>query len=209
MRPRWLTGVLLGKRRTLGNLAAFFPGARHRPAVRVGRRPVRSVDHLERRRLGARALAGQADPQGNPRSPKMRDSRWRPASMPSSCPITAAASSTAPPRPSPRCRAWSMPSRAAAKCCSMAASPRARTCSRRWRSAHAPASSARRFSMGWRRMGGEGVTLALQLIRRELEVSMALTGVDRCARRRTRAYWCPGADERRKVIHVGPAFGAC
>jgi L-lactate dehydrogenase (cytochrome) len=25
MRPRWLAGVLLGKRRTLGNLAAFFP----------------------------------------------------------------------------------------------------------------------------------------------------------------------------------------
>jgi L-lactate dehydrogenase (cytochrome) len=25
LRPRWLTGVLLGKRRTLGNLAAFFP----------------------------------------------------------------------------------------------------------------------------------------------------------------------------------------
>ncbi len=25
MRPRWLTGVLLGQRRTLGNLAAFFP----------------------------------------------------------------------------------------------------------------------------------------------------------------------------------------
>jgi len=25
MRPRWLTGVLLGKRRTLGNLASFFP----------------------------------------------------------------------------------------------------------------------------------------------------------------------------------------
>jgi L-lactate dehydrogenase (cytochrome) len=25
MRPRWLSGVLLGKRRTLGNLAAFFP----------------------------------------------------------------------------------------------------------------------------------------------------------------------------------------
>jgi len=25
LRPRWLTGVLLGRRRTLGNLAAFFP----------------------------------------------------------------------------------------------------------------------------------------------------------------------------------------
>jgi L-lactate dehydrogenase (cytochrome) len=25
MRPRWLTGVLLGRRRTLGNLASFFP----------------------------------------------------------------------------------------------------------------------------------------------------------------------------------------
>ena len=67
MRPRWLAGVLLGKRRTLGNLASLFPERGIGELSEWVRRAVRSVDHLERRRLGSRTLAGQAHPQGNPR----------------------------------------------------------------------------------------------------------------------------------------------
>ena len=75
MRPRWLAGVLLGRRRTLGNLATFFPERGIGDAVRMGGRAVRSLDHLEGRRLGARTLAGQARSSRASSTPRTRGSR--------------------------------------------------------------------------------------------------------------------------------------
>ena len=64
----------------------------------------------------------------------------------------------------------------AARCCSMAACARARTCSRRWHWARAASLTGRAFLYGLGALGGAGVTLALQIMSRELQVSLALTG---------------------------------
>ena len=45
------------------------------------------------------------------------------------------------------------------------------------------------FLYGLAARGEAGVTLALDIIRRELEISMALSGVTTCARRRAREHW--------------------
>ena len=175
MRPRWLASVLLGKRRTLGNLAAFFPergigelsewvGGQFDPSITW-----KDVAWVRERWPGKLIVKGCS-------MPKMRGSRNQPASMPSSSPTTAAVSSMAPPRRSPRCRASSMPSPDVAKCCSTAASPPARTCSRRWRSGARACLTGKAFLYGLAARGGEGVSLALQIIRQELEISMALCG---------------------------------
>ena len=100
-RPRWLSGVMLGRRRTLGNLAAFFPKSGIGELSQWVGGQFDPVDHLARHRLGARALAGQTTGEGHPRrggrAPGVRtwhrrrcrlESRWHVSWM-------------APPRPLP------------------------------------------------------------------------------------------------------------
>ena len=68
MKPGWAFKVLTGKRRTFGNLeGAHDRGRRPQDAGRVHRAAVRSHRHLEGPRLAARAMAAQDHHQGHPR----------------------------------------------------------------------------------------------------------------------------------------------
>ena len=129
------------KRRTLGKSRDFFSevGESAELSEWVGGQ-FGSVDHVARRRVGARALARQTHRQGRPRRRRRKTGDESPARMRSSSRITEAASSTAPPRRS-RAAQWSR-CRGPYRDLWMAESARARTSSRRWRSARAPVSSA-------------------------------------------------------------------
>jgi L-lactate dehydrogenase (cytochrome) len=100
-KPAWLAKVLLGKRKTFGNVAPYLEG-------RAG---------LEQ--------AGACSTSRTPRPPHRR------GSTASSYPITAAASSTARIPPSRRCPRSRARSATASRCCSTAASVPGRMCSRR------------------------------------------------------------------------------
>ena len=138
MRPRWLSGVLLGKRHTLGNLSAFFPrdgigalsewvGGQFNPAITW-----KDIDWVRERWPGKLIIKGVMDGED--------------AQLAASAGVDAivvsnhggrqldGAKSTIPALP----QWWTAPP-AAARCCWMAASLPGRTCSRRLRWARAPA----------------------------------------------------------------------
>ena len=155
----------------------LFPGTRHRRALRMGGRAIRSVDHLEGRGLGARALAGQAHPQGNTRC-RGRAARSRAGvdaivvSNHGGRQLDGATSTIAAlPRVvdavAGRCEVLLDGGVTSGQDVLKALALGARACL-----------VGKAFLYGLAALGGEGVSLALQIIRKELEISMALCGVN-------------------------------
>ena len=105
MRPRWLAGVLLGTAPHARQSRGILPGTRHRPSSPSGW-AVSSIPRSRGKTSHGYANAGPASSfvkgimDRGRRAPRAE----RPESMRSSCPTTAAGSSTAPRRRSPRCR---------------------------------------------------------------------------------------------------------
>ncbi len=176
-RPRWLTGVLLGKRRTLGNLAAFFPkdgiatlsewvGGQFDASITW-----KDVAWVRERWPGKLILKGILDPE---------DARLALATGIDAIVVSnhggrqldgATSTIAALPRVvdavAGRCDVLLDGGVTSGQDVLKALALGARACL-----------IGKAFLYGLAAMGGEGVTLALQLIRRELEVSMALTGVN-------------------------------
>ena len=145
MRPRWLAGVLLGKRRTLGNLASFFPergigelsewvGGQFDPSITW-----KDVAWVRERWPGKLIVKGVLDAE----DARLAVTTGVDAIVVSNHGGRQLDGATSTIAALPRV----VDAAGAAKCCWTAASLRDRTCSRRWRWARAPVSSARRFSM--------------------------------------------------------------
>jgi L-lactate dehydrogenase (cytochrome) len=177
MRPRWLAGVLLGRRRTLGNLAAFFPD--------------RGIAHL------SEWVGGQFDPSITWKDVAWVRERWpgklvlkgildgEDARLAADAGVDAivvsnhggrqldGATSTISALPrvvdavAGRCEVLLDGGVTSGQDVLKALALGARACL-----------VGKAFLYGLAASGECGVTLALQLIRRELEVSMALTGVN-------------------------------
>ena len=139
-KPAWALSVLRGKRKTFGNLAGHISGMDNvNCAVAVGRRPVRCGAELEGRRVDRRAVAAKSSSSRASSISRTPALRQKPARRLWSCPITAAASSTARRPRFPCCRRSPTRSARTSRSCSTAASAPARTFSARSRSAPAPA----------------------------------------------------------------------
>ena len=160
-KPRWCLGMLGTKRRSFGNIVGHVEGRRATSArCRVDRRAVRPGAELGRRRVDQEALGRQADPQGHPgrrgraarrRQRRRRADRLQPRRPPARRRAVA---------PSRRCRRSSRRSARRSKSGWTAASARARTCSRPWRSAPSGTLIGRAFLYGLGAMGEAGVTRA-------------------------------------------------
>ena len=104
-KPAWALEHARGKRKTFGNIAGHYPGMSNVTVLSKWIAEQFDADaELEGRRVDQEPVARQADPQGHSRSSRMPASPPRPARRRSSCPITAAASSTARHPRSPCCR---------------------------------------------------------------------------------------------------------
>ena len=173
-RPAWALGMLGTRRHTFGNLAGHVTGAESLSSViewtNAQFDPALSwadVGWVKKRFGGKVIVKGILDAD---------DARWRPAPMRSSSPIMAGGSSTARRRRSGSCPRSSMRSATRPRCSWTAASAPARTCSRRWRWAPRATFVGRAFLYGLGAGGEAGVTRALEIIARELDVTMALCG---------------------------------
>jgi L-lactate dehydrogenase (cytochrome) len=177
MRPRWLAGVLLGKRRTLGNLASFFPkdgiaalsewvGGQFDASITW-----KDVAWVRERWPGKLILKGILDPE---------DARLAQTTGVDAIVVSnhggrqldgATSTIAALPRVvdavAGRCEVLLDGGIASGQDVLKALALGARACL-----------IGKAYLYGLSAFGGTGVTLALQLIRRELEVSMALTGVN-------------------------------
>ena len=135
-KPRWIYGVLTGKRWTFGNIAGHVKGHGGRQvAGRMERQAVRRRPQLEGHRMDPQHLAGQADHQGHTRRRRRQARRqdrrgrdrglqsWRPPARRRAV-VDFDAARRSPTR-------WDRKSRS----CSTAASAQARTSCGRWRSA--------------------------------------------------------------------------
>jgi L-lactate dehydrogenase (cytochrome) len=176
MRPRWLSGVLLGRRRTLGNLSAFFPergirelsawvGGQFDPSITwkdvawvrerwPGKLIVKGVLDGEDARLAAEAGV-DAIVVSNHGGRQLDGATSTIAALPR---VTDAAAG--------RCEVLMDGGVTSGQDVLKALALGARACL-----------VGKAFLYGLAARGGEGVSLALEIIRRELEVSMALCGV--------------------------------
>jgi L-lactate dehydrogenase (cytochrome) len=177
LRPRWLTSVLLGKRRTLGNLAAFFPergigelstwvGGQFDPSITwkdvawvrerwPGKLILKGILDAEDARL-AQATGVDAIVVSNHGGRQLDGATSTIAALPRV--VDAAAG---------RCEVLLDGGITSGQDVLKALALGARACL-----------VGKAYLYGLSALGGEGVSLALQLIRRELEVSMALTGIN-------------------------------
>jgi len=177
MRPRWLTGVLLGKRRTLGNLVSFFPehgigelsewvGGQFDPSISWA-----DVAWVRERWPGKLILKGILDPT---------DARLAADAGADAIVVSNhggrqldGASSTIAALPrvvdavAGRCEVLMDGGVCSGQDVLKALALGARACL-----------VGKAFLYGLAALGGEGVSLALQIIRSELEISMALCGVN-------------------------------
>ena len=176
-KPRWCLGMLGTRRAHLPQPGRPRQGRqRHELAGGLDQRAVRPAPVVGRRRVGQEALGRQADPQGHPGRGRRAAGRRQRRRRASSSATTAAASSTARRAASRRCRRSWPRSAARSRCTWTAASAAARTCSRPGRWAPAARTSAAPWSTAWARMGEAGVTKALQIIHKELDITMAFCG---------------------------------
>jgi len=175
LRPRWITGVLLGKRRTLGNLAAFFPkegigalsewvGGQFNPAITwndiawvrerwPGKLIVKGVLDAEDARLAADAGV-DAIVVSNHGGRQLDGATSTIAALPH---VVAAAGH--------RCEVLLDGGVTSGQDVLKALALGARACL-----------VGKAFLYGLAAQGGAGVTLALEIIRKELEISMGLCG---------------------------------
>ena len=175
MRPRWLAGVLLGKRHTLGNLAAFFPrdgigalsewvGGQFNPAITwndigwvrerwPGKLIVKGVLDAEDARLAA-ASGVDAIVVSNHGGRQLDGTTSTISALPQVVDGTAG-----------RCEVLMDGGVTSGQDVLKALSLGARACL-----------VGKAFLYGLAAGGEEGVTLALDIIRKELEISMALCG---------------------------------
>jgi len=176
MRPRWLSGVLFGKRRTLGNLAAFFPergiaelsewvGGQFDPSITwkdvawvrdrwAGKLIVKGVLDADDARL-ALATGVDAIVVSNHGGRQLDGASSTIAALPRVIDAVAGG-----------CEVLLDGGVTSGQDVLKALALGARACL-----------AGKAYLYGLSALGGEGVTLALQLMRRELEVSMALTGL--------------------------------
>jgi L-lactate dehydrogenase (cytochrome) len=177
MRPRWLAGVLLGKRRTLGNLAAFFPkdgiaalsewvGGQFDASITwkdvawvrerwPGKLILKGILDAEDARL-AQATGVDAIVVSNHGGRQLDGATSTIAALPRVVDAVAG-----------RCEVLLDGGITSGQDVLKALALGARGCL-----------IGKAYLYGLSALGGEGVTLALRFIRRELEVSMALTGVN-------------------------------
>jgi len=177
MRPRWLAGVLLGKRRTLGNLAAFFPkdgiaalsewvGGQFDASITwkdvawvrerwPGKLILKGILDAEDARL-AQATGVDAIVVSNHGGRQLDGATSTIAALPRVVDAVAG-----------RCEVLLDGGITSGQDVLKALALGARACL-----------IGKAYLYGLSALGAEGVALALQLIRRELEVSMALTGVN-------------------------------
>jgi L-lactate dehydrogenase (cytochrome) len=181
MRPRWLAGVLLGQRRTLGNLAAFFPergigelstwvGGQFDPSITwkdvawvrerwPGKLIVKGVLDADDARLAA-GTGVDAIVVSNHGGRQLDGATSTIAALPRV--VEGAAG---------RCEVLLDGGISSGQDVLKALAMGARACL-----------IGKAFLYGLAASGGEGVSLALQIIRKELEISMALCGVVDAAR---------------------------
>jgi L-lactate dehydrogenase (cytochrome) len=177
LRPRWLARVLFGKRRTLGNLAAFFPergigelsewvGGQFDPSITwkdvawvrerwPGKLILKGILDAEDARLAADAGA-DAIVVSNHGGRQLDGATSTIAALPRVVDAVAG-----------RCEVLLDGGVTSGQDVLKALAMGARACL-----------VGKAYLYGLSAQGGKGVTLALELIRRELEVSMALTGLD-------------------------------
>ncbi|HEU5136596.1 MAG TPA: alpha-hydroxy acid oxidase [Steroidobacteraceae bacterium] len=177
LRPRWLTGVLLGRRRTLGNLAAFFPergigelsewvGGQFDPSITwkdvawvrerwPGKLVVKGVLDAEDARM-AQATGVDAIVVSNHGGRQLDGATSTIAALPR---VVDAVTG--------RCEVLLDGGITSGQDVLKALALGARACL-----------IGKAYLYGLSALGGDGVSLALQLLRRELEVSMALTGLN-------------------------------
>jgi len=177
MRPRWLSSVLLGKRRTLGNLASFFPkrgigelsewvGGQFDPSITwkdvawvrerwPGKLIVKGVLDAEDARL-AHATGVDAIVVSNHGGRQLDGATSTIAALPRVVDAVAG-----------RCEVLLDGGITSGQDVLKALALGARACL-----------TGKAYLYGLSALGGDGVTLALDIIRRELEVSMALTGLN-------------------------------
>jgi len=175
MRPRWLAGVLLGKRRTLGNLAAFFPergigelsewvGGQFDPSITwkdvawvrerwPGKLIVKGVLDAQDAQL-AQATGVDAIVVSNHGGRQLDGATSTIAALPRVVEAVAG-----------RCEVLLDGGVTSGQDVLKALAMGARACL-----------TGKAFLYGLAARGGEGVSLALQIIRKELEISMALCG---------------------------------
>jgi L-lactate dehydrogenase (cytochrome) len=174
-RPRWLTGVLLGRRRTLGNLAAFFPrdgigalsewvGGQFNPAITwkdigwvrerwAGKLLVKGVLDADDARLAA-AAGVDAIVVSNHGGRQLDGATSTIGALPGVVEATGG-----------RCEVLVDGGITSGQDVLKALALGARACL-----------IGKAFLYGLAALGEAGVTLALDIIRKELEISMALTG---------------------------------
>ena len=177
LRPRWLTGVLLGRRRTLGNLAAFFPkrgigelsewvGGQFDPSITwkdvawvrehwPGKLILKGILDAGDARLAADAGA-DAIVVSNHGGRQLDGATSTIAALPRVVDAVAG-----------RCEVLMDGGVNSGQDVLKALALGARACL-----------VGKAFLYGLAALGGEGVSLALQIIRSELEISMALCGVN-------------------------------
>jgi L-lactate dehydrogenase (cytochrome) len=177
LRPRWLTGVLLGHRRTLGNLAAFFPergigelstwvGGQFDPSITwkdvawvrerwPGKLILKGVLDAEDARLAADAGV-DAIVVSNHGGRQLDGATSTIAALPRVVEAVAG-----------RCEVLLDGGVSSGQDVLKALALGARACL-----------IGKAFLYGLAARGGDGVSLALQIIRKELEISMALCGVN-------------------------------
>jgi L-lactate dehydrogenase (cytochrome) len=177
LRPRWLTSVLLGRRRTLGNLAAFFPergigelsawvGGQFDPSITwkdvawvrerwPGKLILKGILDAEDARL-AQTTGVDAIVVSNHGGRQLDGATSTIAALPRVVDAVAG-----------RCEVLLDGGVTSGQDVLKALALGARACL-----------IGKAYLYGLSALGQEGVTLALQLIRRELEVSMALTGLN-------------------------------
>ncbi|HYJ39919.1 MAG TPA: alpha-hydroxy acid oxidase [Steroidobacteraceae bacterium] len=177
LRPRWLSSVLLGKRRTLGNLASFFPergigelsewvGGQFDPSITwkdvawvrerwPGKLIVKGILDAEDARL-AHAAGVDAIVVSNHGGRQLDGATSTIAALPRVVDAVAGG-----------CEVLLDGGISSGQDVLKALALGARACL-----------TGKAYLYGLSALGGKGVTLALEIIRRELEISMALTGLD-------------------------------
>ena len=176
-KPRWCLGMAGTRRHTFRNLVGHVKGVSDMSSLAAWtneqfdpRLSWADVEWVKKQWGGKLILKGIMDVED---ARLAVDQRRRCAS---SSATTAAASSTARPAASRRCRPSSTRWASRSKSGWTAASAAARTCSRPGRWARAARMIGRAMVYGLGAMGEAGVTKALQIIHKELDVTMAFCG---------------------------------